>query len=156
MLFYVVTLLSFLIPISLQDSYFCDLKCNDEEHTVCKYEVRNINILLKTFSITTKYKIWQPCLPHDNCGDKYKMLQLDDEERTYITTIHNDFRQRVASGEDKRGGNNKAANMRAFVMPQFYYRSELTIQTFFLVIQQRSGVCSTMLGKQVQSERSSR
>lgn len=72
-------------------------------------------------------------------------MPLSDDEREYITDAHNRQRQKVASGEDKRGGMQNAANMRVFVC-QLVFQSQ-NMSFLFSVLQQGTRVCSSMLGK---------
>lgn len=43
------------------------------------------------------------------------MTPINEKYQQYILDIHNDYRNGIAIGNDTRGGNSKAANMRAIV-----------------------------------------
>lgn len=49
------------------------------------------------------------------CGDKWRMLQLDDTARNWVVQIHNNLRNNVASGNETSGENSMARNMQVLV-----------------------------------------
>lgn len=99
---------------SEKTSYFCDLNCKHIKHTVCKLYV-SIYMHLPRLNLNKSSDFGQPCRPHKLCGRKWKMLQLDDEARTWVVEIHNSLRNNVASGNDTRGDNTIATNVNVLV-----------------------------------------
>ncbi|KAF5308252.1 hypothetical protein FQR65_LT06245 [Abscondita terminalis] len=97
MFFKTLELLLFLMIIIVKQisaNYFCELTCPRGPNTVC---LRND---LK-------------CSASSACGTKFKMMPFDDRTRNLILNLHNELRNELALGNDKRGGNGVAANMRA-------------------------------------------
>lgn len=43
------------------------------------------------------------------------MMPLNDTERQIILDLHNEYRNKIATGKDTRGGNSEASNMIALV-----------------------------------------
>lgn len=51
-----------------------------------------------------------------SCGQDFKVVSLNDDDRQYILDIHNYLRNKVAMGQERRGGGQPpAANMNTLV-----------------------------------------
>lgn len=71
---------------------FCAVKClkPSDIHTICEYKCKEDN---------------------DRCKE-YKFYPLSRNDRQILLDQHNMYRNKVASGEDRRGGNEAAKNMK--------------------------------------------
>ncbi|KAJ8969987.1 hypothetical protein NQ317_007034 [Molorchus minor] len=56
---------------------------------------------------------FQKCGPGPKCGDAFKVIKFDDDDRQYILDIHNYLRNKVALGYEKRSKQPTASNMNA-------------------------------------------
>lgn len=71
-----------------------EVYCEDE------FQCKNVN---NTICVTQ-------CNVNDSCQN-FEMLEFKDEGRQYLLDLHNYFRNRLAIGEETRGGNSEATNM---------------------------------------------
>lgn len=80
---------------------YCKMKCPtvSDMHTICQFKCR----------------VAKDCV-------EYEEYDLNDKERGTILHAHNMYRQKLASGKDKRGDNSAAKDMRVL-----YYDKELEI-----------------------------
>ncbi|XP_022902029.2 venom allergen 3-like [Onthophagus taurus] len=96
---------SFLLIANGVQRDYCDLKCKSGNqiftHTVCQ---------------RTKDK----CGPHQRCGSEFQVIKIDDKMKHFIVNLHNDLRNKVASGNETRGLQPSAMNMKVMT-----YDSEL-------------------------------
>lgn len=53
------------------------------------------------------------CITSGSCGNNPEVIPPTEEEQSYIIQIHNELRNRVASGKEVRGRNVEAANIAA-------------------------------------------
>ena len=65
-----------------------EFRCKDINNTICETQ----------------------CNIDESCQN-FEMLELKNEERQYMLDLHNYFRNRLALGEETRGGNSEASNM---------------------------------------------
>ncbi|XP_072399645.1 venom allergen 5-like [Diabrotica undecimpunctata] len=73
---------------------YCSLRCGPDEHTVCRR--RNVQ-----------------CGPGPQCSSNFRPIHLTDDDRRYILHLHNNLRNKVATGQEKRGNQPSASNMKA-------------------------------------------
>ncbi|CAH1107668.1 unnamed protein product [Psylliodes chrysocephalus] len=97
----IVLLLVTIVSIVHGQTDYCKLSCNDEMNIVCKR--KDVN-----------------CGAGPKCGGKYTLISLTNEDKQLILDVHNELRNRVATGEETIGKQPSASNMKAL-----NYNSEL-------------------------------
>lgn len=94
----VILILLLLSGAVLSKSYFCNISCTEEQcnkpqcgldHTVC---------------------VREPCGPNKYCGQFFKQ-SFDDPSKELVVHLHNEFRHKIATGQDQQGGHEEASNM---------------------------------------------
>ncbi|XP_028130822.1 venom allergen 3 [Diabrotica virgifera virgifera] len=73
---------------------YCSLSCGDSKHTVCLRQDEN-------------------CGAGPTCGPNYRPIPLTDADRRLILDVHNDLRNKIASGKETTGAQPSASNMKA-------------------------------------------
>ncbi|XP_050518010.1 venom allergen 3 [Diabrotica virgifera virgifera] len=85
--------LLFVLYIVKAQTDYCKLNCGSTLHTVC--ERKNVS-----------------CGAGTDCKN-FKQLSLSDQDRRLVIDVHNELRNRVATGKETRGPQPQASNMKA-------------------------------------------